>query len=46
MQSAAWIEALIKLADDKTGAAEIDTKRALKRRDLLKALAGGSKLLE
>jgi len=46
VQSAAWIEALIKLADDKTGAAEIDTKRALKRRDLLKALAGGSKLLE
>jgi len=46
VQSAAWIEALSKLADDKAGAVEIDRKRALKRRDLLKALAGSRALLE
>ena len=45
VQSAAWIEALSKMADDKAGAMEIDSKRALKRRDLLKALAGGRALL-
>jgi hypothetical protein len=38
VQSAAWIEALSKMADDKAGAVEIDRKRALKRRDLLKAV--------
>jgi len=46
VQSGAWVEALIKMADDKAGAVEIDSKRALKRRDLLKALAGGKALLE
>lgn len=45
VQSAAWIEALTKMADDKAGAVEIDSKRALKRRDLLKALVGGKALL-
>jgi len=40
VSSGAWIEALRKLADDKAGSAEIDRKRALRRRDLLKALAG------
>ena len=45
VQSAAWIEALSKMAEDKAGAVEIDSKRALKRRDLLKALAGGRALL-
>ena len=45
VQSAAWIEALNKMADDKAGAVEIDGKRALKRRDLLKALAGGKTLV-
>ena len=45
VQSAAWIEALNKMADDKAGAVEIDSKRALKRRDLLKALAGGKTLV-
>lgn len=45
VQSGAWIEALRKMADDKAGAVEIDSKRALKRRDLLKALAGGRALL-
>ncbi|MBL7065714.1 MAG: 4Fe-4S binding protein [Anaerolineae bacterium] len=45
VQSAAWIEALSKMADDKAGAVEINSKRALKRRDLLKALAGGRALV-
>ena len=45
VQSAAWIEALSKMANDKAGAVEIDSKRALKRRDLLKALAGGRALV-
>ena len=45
VKSAAWIEALSKMADDKAGTVEIDRKRALKRRDLLKALAGGKALL-
>ena len=45
VQSATWIEALSKMADDKAGAVEIDSKRALKRRDLLKALAGGKALV-
>lgn len=40
VQSGAWIESLRKMADDKAGAVEIDHKRALKRRDLLKALQG------
>lgn len=40
VRSAAWIEALTKLADDKAGEVEMDGRRALKRRDLLKALAG------
>jgi 4Fe-4S ferredoxin len=46
VQSAAWIEALGKMADEKVGMAEVDRKRALKRRDLLKALVGGKSLLE
>jgi ferredoxin len=45
VQSAAWIEALGKMADDKAGQRELDRKRALKRRDLLKALVGGRELL-
>lgn len=40
VQSAAWIEALRKLADDKASAVEIDRKRALKRKDLILALRG------
>ena len=40
VKSAAWIEAIRKLADDKASAVEIDRKRALKRRDLIKALKG------
>jgi NAD-dependent dihydropyrimidine dehydrogenase PreA subunit len=45
VQSAAWIEALTKMADDKVGAVEIDSKRALRRRDLLRALVGARELL-
>jgi len=45
VESAAWIDALRQLADNKAGAVEIDRKRALRRRDLLKALKGGGKLL-
>ncbi len=40
IESAAWIEVLRKLADDKASAVEIDRKRALKRRDLVVALRG------
>jgi formate hydrogenlyase subunit 6/NADH:ubiquinone oxidoreductase subunit I len=40
IKSAAWIEALRKLADDKISAVEIDRKRALKRKDLILALRG------
>jgi 4Fe-4S ferredoxin len=46
VESAAWIDALRQLADNKAGAVEIDRKRALRRRDLLKALKGGGKLLD
>jgi formate hydrogenlyase subunit 6/NADH:ubiquinone oxidoreductase subunit I len=44
VESGAWVEAIRKMADDKAGAVEIDSKRALKRRDLLKALVGGKTL--
>jgi ferredoxin len=40
VRSGAWIEALTKMADDRAGMVEIDSKRALKRHDLLKALLG------
>ena len=46
IESGAWTQALIKLADDKAGMLEIDRKRALKRRDLIKALKGGNELAE
>ena len=45
VRSAAWIEALGKMASEKAGEAEIDSKRALKRRDLLKALKGAKEFL-
>ena len=44
VQSAAWVEALTKMADDKAGTVETDRKRALRRRDLLKALVGAREL--
>ncbi len=40
IMSAAWIEVLRKLADDKAKGVEIDRKRALKRKDLVLALRG------
>jgi ferredoxin len=45
VESAAWIEALSKMADDKAGSVEVDRKRAIKRRDLLKALVGAKEFL-
>jgi 4Fe-4S ferredoxin len=45
VQSAAWLEALKKMADDKAGVIETERNRALRRRDLLKALHGGRALL-
>ena len=41
VQSAAWLEALTKLADEKAGQVEIDRKRAVHRKDLILALKGG-----
>jgi 4Fe-4S ferredoxin len=46
VRSGVWIEALTKMADDKAGMVEIDSKRALRRRDLLKALAGARMFLD
>lgn len=40
VSSAAWTEALRKLADDKAKMVEIDRKRALRRADLVRALRG------
>lgn len=45
VESAAWLTALTKMADDKAGAVEIDRKRALRRRDLLKVLVGSKLFL-
>ncbi len=46
VQSGAWIQALLKLADNKAGMVEIDRKRALKRRDLIRSLKGGHEIAE
>ena len=46
VQSGAWTEALTRMADDRAGMIEVDRKRAQKRRDLLKALAGGAAFLD
>jgi 4Fe-4S ferredoxin len=46
VQSGAWTEALTRMADDRAGMLEIDSKRALKRRDLLKALKGARTFLD
>lgn len=45
VQSAAWLEALKKMADDKAGMVEVDRKRALRRRDLVKALVGAGQFM-
>lgn len=46
VQSGTWNEILTKIANDRAGMVEIDAKRALKRRDLLKALSGARALLD
>lgn len=46
VQSGAWTQALLKLADDKAGMVEIDRKRALRRRDLIISLKGGHEVEE
>ena len=46
VQSGAWTQALLKLADDKAGMVEIDRKRALRRRDLILSLKGGHEIKE
>jgi len=46
VESAAWLEALKKMADDRAGMVEIDRKRALRRRDLLKALVGAKQFMD
>jgi ferredoxin len=42
VKSGAWVQALLKIADEKAEMVEIDRKRALKRRDLILALKGGN----
>jgi len=46
VQSGAWTQALLKVADDKAGMVEIDRKNALKRRDLIAALKGGRAMVK
>lgn len=46
VRSGTWIEALTKMADDRASMIEIDSKRALRRRDLLKALTGAGMFLD
>jgi len=46
VQSGAWLQALLKVADDKAGMVEIDRKRALRRRDLILSLKGGREIAE
>jgi len=46
VQSGAWVEALTKVADDRAGMVEIDRRRALRRRDLLKALRGAREFFD
>jgi formate hydrogenlyase subunit 6/NADH:ubiquinone oxidoreductase subunit I len=46
VQSGAWLQALLKVADEKAGMVEIDRKRALRRRDLILSLKGGHEVGE
>ena len=46
VQSGTWNEILPRTASDRAGMVEINAKRALKRRDLLKALSGARAFLE
>ena len=46
VESGAWVTALAKLADEKANMIEIESKRAIKRRDLIVALEGDRELQE
>lgn len=46
IESGAWVSALERLADDKASMMEIESKRAIKRRDLIIALKGDRELRE
>ena len=46
VRSGTWVESLTKMADDRATMAEIDSKRALRRRDLLKALKGAGLFMD
>ncbi len=46
VQSGAWLQALLKVADDKAGMVEIDRKRALRRKDLILSLKGGHEVID
>ena len=46
VQSGSWVAALAKLADEKANMIEIESKRAIKRRDLIVALEGDKELRE
>jgi ferredoxin len=46
LKSGAWVQALLKLANEKEGMVEIDRKRALRRRDLILALKGGNQQVD
>ncbi len=45
VESAAWLSALMRVADDRAGQVEMDRKRALRRRDLLTALDDSRRFL-
>jgi 4Fe-4S ferredoxin len=46
VQSGAWVEGLLKMADERVNMVELDSKRALKRKDLLLALKGSKQVAE
>jgi len=46
VQSGAWLQALLKVADEKAGMVEIDRKRALRRKDLILSLKGGHEIID
>lgn len=46
VQSGAWVSALARLADDKANMMEMESKRAIKRRNLIIALEGDRELRE
>lgn len=46
VESGSWVEGLLKMADERAEMIEMDSKRALKRRDLLTALLGGREIAE